>query len=90
MEGEKRYSYIRKKWAKGSVGAIISSILSLCLFFLCLGGYSPLVCELSGFISSFCHSHRARKVYRKKTGIYCFGSGYFPSVYLVGASVFRL
>lgn len=37
MEGEKRYSYIRKKWAKGSIGAIISSILSFCLFFLCLG-----------------------------------------------------
>ena len=49
MEGEKRYNYIRKKWAKGSVGAIISSILSLCLFFLCLGisfsqkGKAPMV-----------------------------------------------
>ena len=49
MEGEKRYSYIRKKWAKGSIGAIISSILSFCLFFLCLGisfyqkGKAPLV-----------------------------------------------
>ena len=49
MEGEKRFSYIRKKWAKGSLGAIISSFVSLCLFFLCIGisphekGNGPLV-----------------------------------------------
>lgn len=49
MEGEKRFSYIRKKWAKGSLGAIISSLVSLCLFFLCIGisfyekGNGPLV-----------------------------------------------
>ena len=49
MEGEKRFSYIRKKWAKGSLGAIISSFVSLCLFFFCIGipfyekGNGPLV-----------------------------------------------
>ena len=36
MEKEKRYSYIRKKLARGTVGACILSGLALLLFLFCL------------------------------------------------------
>ena len=37
MEKEKRYSYIRKKLARGTVGACILSGLALLLFLFCIG-----------------------------------------------------
>ena len=37
MEKEKRYSYIRKQLAKGTVGACILSGLALFLFIFCIG-----------------------------------------------------
>ena len=47
MEKEKRYSYIRKKLARGTVGACILSGLALLLFLLKKGEAGPAVAALA-------------------------------------------
>ena len=64
MEKEKRYSYIRKKLARGTVGACILSGLALLLFLFCLafsflkkGEAGPAVSALALFFLQFSALH---------------------------------
>ena len=99
-EKEKRYSYIRKKLARGTVGACILSGLALLLFLFCISysfyrhGEAGMVIAAIALLSvhfsafSLCYSFGEGKIFRKTTDISCDRIGYPSSVLLAVFLIF--
>ena len=86
MEKEKRFSYIRKKPARGTAGACILSGLAFLLFLFCIA-YSFYRKGEAGVRIVYPSSGK-RKISGKKTDIYCCRSGYFSIILLAVFPVF--